>query len=156
MITREQVVSAAMGWVDTPWRWHGRDARGLDCGGLIEVVGAEVGGLRRPPARPTYPRPLPRGYLLQQLRTYLHERNPVQPRRGCGSGVDACCEDCRQDLIGAVVYLGRLGVQHCGICTGDQLVHIAADRRCVIVDLGDRLRRAITRVFDYDGLQRNG
>ena len=39
MATRNDIVKEAKQWIDTVWRHQGRNARGIDCAGLIVVVG---------------------------------------------------------------------------------------------------------------------
>ncbi len=42
-VTREQICGLARSWIGTPWRHQGRTKDGIDCGGLIVVVGHELG-----------------------------------------------------------------------------------------------------------------
>lgn len=43
MPTTDDIVTAARRYLGVPWRHQGRDARGLDCAGLVVVVGRELG-----------------------------------------------------------------------------------------------------------------
>lgn len=43
MTTGSDVVREARAWIGTPFRHQGRDALGLDCGGLIVIVGQRLG-----------------------------------------------------------------------------------------------------------------
>lgn len=43
MPTPDQVLAAARSYLGVPWKPRGRDRRGLDCGGLIRVVGIDLG-----------------------------------------------------------------------------------------------------------------
>lgn len=150
MITRADVVAAALAYVGTPFRWQGRNALGLDCVGLPAAVARDLGLIGVLP-KPTYQRPLARNVLLDGLRTHLVDLGPA-PRLGCGGGAPDCCMDCRAQLAGRVVFLGGLGLQHCGIHTGTQLISVAEGRGCGVVDFNGRHLRAITRVFDFPGV----
>ncbi len=52
MITGEQIVAAARGYVGTPFKLYGRDKNGIDCLGLIVCVAREVDRRRRTMAEP--------------------------------------------------------------------------------------------------------
>lgn len=43
MTTPDDIVAAARCYLGVPWRHQGRDARGLDCAGLVVVVARELG-----------------------------------------------------------------------------------------------------------------
>jgi cell wall-associated NlpC family hydrolase len=43
LITPDQVVAAARSWLRTPWHHQARSRAGIDCAGLIVMVGRELG-----------------------------------------------------------------------------------------------------------------
>lgn len=42
-VTRDQIVEEARSWLGVPWRHQGRNRTGIDCGGLVAVVGQATG-----------------------------------------------------------------------------------------------------------------
>ena len=42
-VTRTQIVEEARTWLDVPWRHQGRDRNSVDCAGLLECVGKNLG-----------------------------------------------------------------------------------------------------------------
>jgi len=63
-VTRADIVACARSWLDVPWKHQGRARDGVDCGGLILVVGWEL-GLLGPLADPkTYDRNPNRDFML--------------------------------------------------------------------------------------------
>lgn len=45
MIRREDIVSAARGWLGVPWQHQGRGRHGIDCIGLVIAVAKTVGAI---------------------------------------------------------------------------------------------------------------
>jgi len=43
MPNRDDIVAEARKWIDVPWRHQGRTKRGIDCAGLVIVVGNSLG-----------------------------------------------------------------------------------------------------------------
>lgn len=43
MISREEVIAEARKWLDTRWVHQGRTAHGVDCAGLVVLVGQALG-----------------------------------------------------------------------------------------------------------------
>lgn len=43
MPRRDEIVAAARVWLETPWMHQGRSSLGIDCAGLVIVVGNELG-----------------------------------------------------------------------------------------------------------------
>lgn len=43
MVTSDQIVAAARGWIGTPYHHQGRSAFGMDCVGLLVMVGRQCG-----------------------------------------------------------------------------------------------------------------
>lgn len=152
MTTSADVIDCAMSYVGTPFHWQGRSHLGLDCLGLVCAVATSLDLVPNIP-RPTYRRPLGTQVLVNGLRAHLHERAHGQQRSSCGDRVSACCPDCKSDMAGTVVYLGGIGMQHCGIYTGSRLISVNERTGCVVVDfVSPKCLRAITRVFDFPGI----
>lgn len=43
MTTRNDISQEALSWIGTPWKHQGRSRRGVDCCGLVVVVGQQLG-----------------------------------------------------------------------------------------------------------------
>lgn len=67
-VTRCDIVRCARTWVGVPWKHQGRTREGVDCGGLILVVGWELGLLGTPADPRTYERNPNRNFMLEVCR----------------------------------------------------------------------------------------
>lgn len=101
-MTGADVITAARGWLNVRYRHQGRTRHGVDCIGLVLVVCREL-GLTDVEFR-QYPRVARDDTLQQQIARHCTRIEAPEP--GC-------------------VVLFRWGqhVQHCGIYTGDTLIH---------------------------------
>lgn len=71
MIARAAIVAAARSWLGVPYLHQGRAAHGLDCVGLLIMVGRAVGLLPGDWDMRNYPRAMPPAMLLAQLDAWL-------------------------------------------------------------------------------------
>lgn len=140
----------ALSWCQVKYHWQGRSRAGLDCLGLPVVV-AEALGLVVGVEVPRYRPPLPARVLVDGLRRYLVER--AHPRKeGCAGQSIQCCGDCREQLAGTVVVIGRNEL-HCGIPTDDgRLVAVTQAHGCHAVEYSAVLLRATRHVFEFPGV----
>lgn len=148
MITPAQVAAEARRWIGAPFAWQGRSRVGLDCGGLPAVVGRALGIVDEEP--PRYRLPLPPGYLVEALRRYAIQREHQRELTGCGTA--RCCDECKAQLAGTIVVLGR-NQQHCGIVTDDgMLIAVHHDLGCTSVPFERALLRSTRAVFEFPGV----
>ena len=84
-ITRQQIVTEALTWLDTPYHHHQCvKGVGVDCVQLLFGVGKNVGFVDKDAVIPNY-EPLARGsFMLRQLEKYLLETSAI-----CGGNVIA-------------------------------------------------------------------
>jgi hypothetical protein len=78
-ITRQQIVTEALTWLDTPYH-HLQCVKGVgvDCAELLFGVGKNVGFIDKEAVLPNY-EPLARGsFMLRQLEKYLVESNVIK------------------------------------------------------------------------------
>ena len=99
MPTRDQIVAEARTWLDVPWRHQGRDRIAIDCAGLLECVGNNVGAIN-------YVGP----------KDYRRESNGLQflrhfAKAGCREKSVAKAQD--GDILIFLVEIGALP-RHCG------------------------------------------
>lgn len=74
-MTRDQVIAEAQSWVRVPFRKGGRSRTGVDCLGLLVVIGRALNVHHVD--EPNYSQwPDPRRMLLKKLRQYLIEMPP--------------------------------------------------------------------------------
>lgn len=140
MTTRAQVVAQARSYLGVPWRHQGRSrVRGLDCAGLIVVIGHDLGLHSHDTT--DYQRE-PNGTLfVSHFREALDEINLADAGHG-----------------DVVLMRDSLYPCHCGILTTDKgktmLLHAAAGRRRVYEEpyVGDLRDRSVT-AFRFRGLE---
>lgn len=108
MIHAERIVEVARSWLGVPFLHQGRSRRGVDCAGLVIVVGREVGGFApdwdfRNYQRQEHPR-----QMLRLMDENLHKRTNGEPER-----------------VGDIVVIHPKGSTswHMGIVTGPRVVH---------------------------------
>ena len=103
-----KAVSRARALIGTPFRLHGRDARGLDCVGLVAVA---------------WRQDVPTGYALRTNEAVLIE-GPLRAMR---------FRQRRRLRAGDILVLNAGPAQlHLGIWTGDSLIHADAALRRVV------------------------
>jgi cell wall-associated NlpC family hydrolase len=115
-IERDSVVAAARAWLGVPWRHMGRSRLGLDCVGLLVVVGRDLGLEVEDQER--YPRRPQGGYLRQTL-----ERQLVDGGRTPAPGDIGLFAD-RRTPFHAGIFSLRYGRLH--------MIHAYAKRRKVV------------------------
>lgn len=129
--TRQRIISEARTWIGAPFRHQGRGRQGVDCAGLVVLVGQACGVLGDVPAAARAYPPLPNPRHIEQL------------LESCGHRVQA-------PRPGDVVWFGhRYATTHMGIWTGRTVIH--ADGiigRVVAHKLGEPVRAA----FRYPGV----
>jgi cell wall-associated NlpC family hydrolase len=79
-MTRDEIITAARGYIDVPWRHRGRTATGVDCIGLVCVVGdqfdipyEDIDGYSRSPD----------GRFVDHVRKFMIYRDPQVVAPGC-------------------------------------------------------------------------
>jgi len=107
-MTPQQIIAEARSWLGVPFLHQGRSRRGVDCAGLVIVVGRAVGGL---PLDWDY-----RNYLRQEHpRTMIRLMNENWVRR----------TDDGPERVGDIVVMHPRGSTswHMGIVCGATVVH---------------------------------
>lgn len=109
MTARENIVTAARGWLGVRWQHQGRTRHGIDCAGLIVCVGLDLGLFREiPPA--DYPR-RPNGTFLPRMRaSELTEIRPGEAQPGDVLAFTTQAEACHCGIL-AELY-GQPSVVH--------------------------------------------
>ena len=131
---REQIVTIARTWVNTPWKHQGRSRYGLDCVGLLIVVARELG--MAVDDHTQYTHEPDTAVLLEHLRKYTTEI----PVADAGPG----------DLVLMAIHGRR---QHVGILTDHGLIHAAALYRKVTEHtLSPDWQQAIVKAFRLNGV----
>lgn len=149
-MTPPDVSAEALRWLGTSFHWQGRSVAGLDCLGLPVAV-AEALRLVSDVEIPRYRPPLPGGVMVDGFRRYLIERKHATPKGCRGSDIE-CCNECRTQLAGTVVVIGRSGL-HCGIVTDDgRVVTVMDGKGCIAMDLAPPVLRLIRHVFEFPGV----
>lgn len=137
MVTRADIVATARRYIGTRYQHQGRSLGvGLDCGGLIIVVGKAL-ALLDYDMHPDYGRK-PTGSEMQAL---------------CGEYLDLCAwDDRRAGNIGLFAFIGE--PQHLGIFTEDGgLIHVYMQaRRCVEHRLDSEWIDRLSAVYSYRGV----
>lgn len=110
----QAIVQAARAYRDVPYLHQGRSRAGLDCVGLLIVVGRDVGLIPASFDYTNYERAQWPWVMLKQLRRWFVER-----RDGPEPG----------DVI---VIAPRLESLHVGICTGSGVIHARSQTERVV------------------------
>ncbi|MAL80214.1 MAG: hypothetical protein CMN55_14095 [Sneathiella sp.] len=115
-----EILTAARGWIGTPWRHQGRSARGLDCVGLVVMVARQIG---------LTPVDLP-GYARRQdgarLLSHLHKQLDVSSLHNWNNGGIAIFRESQFPI-----HLGFLARDK----DGPTVIHAHAGRRRVVEEL---------------------
>lgn len=104
MISSSQIVERASQYLGTPFRHQGRNKHGVDCVGLVIVVGADLGIFPRKLDRINYGRSPSRGELEAKLYKYCLKTDKLVP--GC-----------------VVAIRWNTELAHCAFYTGATLIH---------------------------------
>lgn len=119
MLTPEQVIGEARGWLGVPFLHQGRNRNGIDCIGLPIVVGQSLGILPKNFEITNYGR-MPSEELLARIVGYCRRMDSPVP--------------------GALVVIAWERVaSHIAFCTGSSLIH-AYERRGMVIEHGYRGR----------------
>lgn len=133
MLKREDIVAAARRWLGVPFRHQGRSRQGIDCAGLIELVGVDLGLMSR--------------LTPAQLR-YARVPNPNQMRRSLESHLIEIEKDAW--MTGDVLWLRVMNLpMHLAIATEHSMIHAYSHAGRVVEngfpsDLDDILESAWT------------
>lgn len=73
-ISRAAIVAYARTWLGVPWVHQGRSRDGVDCGGLLEMIGREFG--LAVPSKADYPRSADGVALRATCETYMRKISP--------------------------------------------------------------------------------
>lgn len=133
-VSRAEVVAAARRWVGVPWLHQGRNRHGVDCAGLLLVVGWEMGLVPRSWDRRAYDREPPHEWLVEALDHF-------------GTRTEA-------PVAGDVVLL-RLTPRlwHCAILSGEhRMIHAWGGRRVAEVTMQPSERRRVAAAYALDGV----
>ncbi len=117
MTTGAQVVEAAREWMGTPFRHQGRSKAGIDCVGLLILVGEKL-GITDYEDKPNYPK-RPDGTFMQRFRDNMVQVFPVTDMKN-------------GDVL---LFSQGLSMCHCGIMATVErqpgIIHAAAFHHCV-------------------------
>jgi hypothetical protein len=81
-MTRDEIVAEARGWIGTPFRPNGRSRLGLDCLGLVVMLGRKF-GIPHTDAADYSMWPSEERLILRQLGEYLDRVHPQARQDGC-------------------------------------------------------------------------
>lgn len=139
-VTRDSVAGGALDWLGVPFFHQGRSRQGVDCIGLIYLLGLELNAdLRGYVDDPTYGRD-PDSRLHLRIDNHLDRLVPQPVRPPAGTIL--------------LFRYGRLG-QHLGIVQpgGESFIHAyEPERRVVITRIDQRWKNRLLGVFDYAGV----
>jgi len=148
-VKRYEIIAEARSWRGVPFRHQGRGRTGIDCAGLVEVVGTALGDAKVAMLGPTirgYSR-LPNEPEVQRLMALaLRRKSPIDLRPG--------------DIIQSVDHAGYRKVCHMGIVTdlhgGLGLVHAynrVGYKKVVEHTLDAEWIAKISSVFEYHSVE---
>ena len=106
MVTRNEIVEQARGYLGTPFRHQGRTAQGLDCVGLLIRVAKDLDLLDRMYDYTRYGKAYPPEKLIEELKTMMRVKPVWQRLPG--------------DIL---VFSTPYYPCHCAIFTGSTIVH---------------------------------
>ena len=138
-MTRDEIVLEAQSWIGIPWRHQGRLRSGIDCAGLIVVIGRDLGLTTYDPTG--YPR-RPDGTFVKEFRFALKEKRPLDAQ------------------VGDVMIFSQLNYPcHCGILSEymeqPSVIHSHATRGKVIEETLEQAMNMIGKpifCFEYPGV----
>lgn len=135
-ITRSQIVTEALSWLDTPWHHHQCcKGCGVDCVQLLYGIGRAVGFVPSDYVIENY-EPLARGsFLVRHLESWLVEVDQIKE--------------------GSVLLFAVNGLlTHVGVSTGpDEFIHASyPDKRVRLSKMEDRYRRSLRKIYDVPGV----
>ena len=138
MYDRQSIVDEALKWKDVPWKHQGRTRSGIDCAGLVVLVGKALNLIDYDYL--TYTRHTNQDKFLQHFRMVLKEKPLSQREPGD-------------------VLLFRDGVQSCHsaiyapIFNSPGIIHAYAGRRKVVHDpLTPEVVAKMTYCFEYPNI----
>ncbi len=139
MASRDEIVTAARGWIGTPYRHQGAlKGVGCDCLGLLIGVWREVGGGEAgavPPYTPDWAEAMGRETFVEGLREHLNEIDPSAAREG--------------DLV-LFRWRKHLPAKHAAILTAaDRMVHAQERAAVAEVPVSDWWRRRMAYAFEF-------
>jgi cell wall-associated NlpC family hydrolase len=108
----DTVIAEARSYVGVPFRHQGRDRRGLDCVGLVLVVGQTLGLFPRALDLARYGR-LPSGELMLRVQEHCRPLAAAQP-------------------AALVIVAWTRVAAHVALCTGPTLIHAYQSVGCVV------------------------
>lgn len=111
-MTPDAVIAEARSYLGVPFRHQGRDRNGIDCAGLVLVVGQTLRLFPRTLSLASYSR-LPSGELMQRVQE--HCRPLAAPRPGS-----------------VVIIAWTQVAAHVALCTGPTLIHAYQNVGCVV------------------------
>lgn len=138
MCDRQDIINEALKWKDVPWKHQGRTRSGIDCAGLIVLVGNTLNLINYDYM--SYTRHTNQDKFLQHFRMVLKEK-PLHQR------------------LPGDVLLFRDGVQSCHsaiyapIFNGPGIIHAYAGRRKVVHEpMTEDVRVKMTYCFQYPNI----
>lgn len=142
MVSRETIVTAARGWIGTPYRHQGAlRGVGCDCLGLLLGVWREVVGTlpeQPPPYTADWAEALGRETLAEAARRHLVEIAPAEAQAG--------------DVV-LFRWRPHLPAKHAGILTAsDRMIHAQERAAVAEVALNAWWRRRIAYAFRWPGI----
>ncbi len=146
MTTREEIVAEARTWLGVKFRHQGRNRAGIDCAGLIEIVGQKFGLVGQQPWL-NYDRLPDENKLIETVRAHLDEK-PL---------VDWLPGDCvvMRDLdILWPMHMAMLYEYRPGVRLPVAVIHSNARRKRVVEHrMPPFWTQKITKCFQYRGLE---
>lgn len=138
MHSRDEVVALAREWLRVRWKHQGRTRNGVDCAGVVVLVGKALG--LQYEDKPSYQRRTHGQEFVKEFQTYLIEVSPTDTLPGNVVTFTDSAYPCHCGIFSV-----KLGVLH--------IIHAHATRKQVVEEpFAHDWPSRLTHVFQYPGV----